>query len=140
MTDLTPRPEPVTLTDEEREALICDCAAGQPSACVVHGAGYIFALHHPDDLVARVERILAAREQALREKHERIVADLKSCWKVDMRDARERGEALARVEALAGKWERDWDDAVDRGRADTGFAARKGAARRIRAALRGEPR
>ena len=36
MSNDTPRPERVTLSDEERESLICDCAASPPSACVVH--------------------------------------------------------------------------------------------------------
>lgn len=106
----TPRPERVTLTDEEREALAESLAEWHENAC------------DAECVTPAVARILSAREQALREERDAARA------------------ALDRVEALADEWERDWDDAVDRGRTDTGFTARKGAARRIRAALRGETR
>ncbi|WP_235738963.1 hypothetical protein [Nocardioides alcanivorans] len=43
---------------------------------------------------------------------------------------------LGKVETLAEEWEREWDDAVDRGVPLTGFAVRRGAAKRLRAALR----
>ena len=124
MSDPTPRPERVTLTDE---------IAGEVWAWFNrHDAPWSPSDATVNDLAFRIEgNVLAAREQALREKHERIVADLKSCWKVDMRDARERGEALARVEALAFEWETSLRGIEE---PDDWYGDR------LRAALRGETR
>lgn len=62
----TPRPERVTLTDEEREH-IENRLRWHFNVVAAEGKGSIYASLGIDNAVLDVERILAAREQALRE-------------------------------------------------------------------------
>ena len=66
----TPRPERVTLSDEERDTLACVATGHEPDLCDCHDGyrdnGDRFC-EYAQETFAAVERILAAREQALRE-------------------------------------------------------------------------
>ena len=108
------------------EFVITDCN-GQASISEQDFA-HIIAFH-PPTVLALLDRVAELEDQVSR-------ADAEYARHVCDRDA--LADKVARVEALADEWERDWDDAVDHGRSDTGFAARKGAATRLRAALAGE--
>ena len=73
MTTDTPRPERVTLTGEEREALACVATGHEPTLCDCCDD----YLDHDDrfcesarETFAAVEHILAARDEALREEVE----------------------------------------------------------------------
>lgn len=75
----TPRPERVTLADEEREALTCDCGVMEDDPtwpetfCPFHSGRMNLEISgSADALESIVENILAARERALREEIARL--------------------------------------------------------------------
>ena len=70
MTTDTPRPERVTLTDKEREALACVATGHEPDLCDCCDAyrdNDDRFCEYAQETFAAVERTLAARGQALRE-------------------------------------------------------------------------